>query len=805
MKISYNWLSELLDLSKVKPELLSQQITEHCFEVEKLISNVDKDFKFKNVVIAKILYFEKHPNADRLRLVKLDLGSGKVVDPVVCGANNFSKGDLIALALPGAFIPQDIHSASHEPFTLSKAVIRGVESQGMICSAFELGLVDKPEDKPEILILPKNAKLGMKLEDHLRLKQKKSDFVFDLSLPANRPDLFSHLGIARELSSILNIKKTPQLISLQKKDKNLVKSKKKLNIEIRDPELCSYYIGARVKVKIGKSPALVRERLQSLGLRSINNVVDITNYVMHETGEPLHAFDSKFVGEKIIVRKAHHDEVLNTLDHKPRKLDAEMLIIADNDKTLAIAGIMGGLQSEVTSETEEIILEAANFNPANIRKTSKKLALRTEASSLWEKGLNSSQAILGMNRALELLKEYASAEIIELGEAGKSQENSKIIKFSSAEINNLLGTNFDPNQIKKFLTQANFKINGVNVFTAEIPYYRTEVYNYADLADEVLKITGTNRIKEPLTVQKTGPEINEDGPFNNAKSIMVGLGFNEVQNYSFISEEDINKAGKEGENRHLRVKNPLSADQAFLKRTLLIPLLKNVRDNSRYFHSFRLFEIGKGYLGLLDEVNLLSFVVYDKNQSKEMLLAKAKGYLEEFVSHFHKDQVKYRSMRGDLITVSSGNVEIGNIGLVEGQMMRNFDIESAVAHVSIDLQKLWNFSKSNYFKAYSKFPEKVLDVSLIADKELGWNRIVEVINQYAGNSLREIQLFEAEHLYPQNKLPDFHKKLKEKGQKNLAFHLVFQSPERTLTDSEISPIYDKIVGELQSKLNAEIR
>lgn len=806
MKISYNWLSEFLDLSKVKPELLSQQITDHCFEVEKLISNSGKEFGFSNIIVAKVLHFGKHPNADRLRVVKLDAGSGKIIEPVVCGANNFVEGDLIALALPGAVIPQDIHSDSHETFTLTKATIRGVESQGMICSAFELGLQNQPEEKPEILILPKTAKIGMKLEDHLRAKQKKSDFIFDLSLPANRPDLFSHLGIARELSGILNLKKTAVLTGLQKKDKLNVKSKQKLDIELKDAELCPYYVGARLKVRIGESPAFIRERLEALGLRSINNVVDITNYVMHEVGEPLHAFDSKFVEQKIVVRKAHSGEEFMTLDHKTRKLDHDMLVIADAHKTLAIAGIMGGLESEVTENTEEIILEAANFNAANIRRTSKKLGLRSDASALWEKGLHSKQAALGMNRALELLKEHASAEIVSFGEAGKAEEKIKVIKFNSADINGLLGTDFNAAQVKKFLAQTGFRINGVNVFSAEVPYYRTEVYNSADLADEVLKITGTNNLqKQPLVVQKVDSEINEDKAFYQAKDIMVGLGFNEVQNYSFISEDDIAKAGKEGENRHLRVKNPLSADQVFLKRTLLIPILKNVRSNSRYSDAFKIFEIGKGYLGLLDEADLLTFALYDKNQSKEMLLAKAKGYLEEFVSRYHKDPIKYRSMRGDLVTVSSGNIEIGSIGLVEGQKMHNFDLENPVAHASIDLQKLWSGEKQNYFKAYSKFPAKVLDISMIVEKDLSWGRIVEVINQYAGAFLKDIQVFEAEYFYPQNKLPDFHKKLKEKGQKNLAFHMLFQAQDRTLTDSEISPIYDKIVGELQSKLNAEIR
>ncbi|MDB4940199.1 MAG: phenylalanyl-tRNA synthetase, beta subunit [Candidatus Doudnabacteria bacterium] len=806
MKISYNWLSELVDLKKIKPELLSKQIAEHCFEVEKLISSTDQKFQFSNVIIAKVLHFEKHPNADRLRVVKLEIGGGKIIDPVVCGANNFVEGDLVALALPGAVIPQNIHSEKHETFVLEKAVIRGVESQGMICAAFELGLVNQPEERPEILILPKTAKLGMKLEDHLTFKQKKSDFILELALPANRPDLFSHLGIAREISGILDLKKLPYANGLEKKDKISVKAKKKLEIELKDKELCSYYLGAKIKVKIGPSPLFIKERLEAIGLRSVNNVVDITNYVMHEVGEPLHAFDAKFVQEKIIVRKAHAGEEFTTIDHKNRKLDHEMLVISDTHKTLAIAGIMGGVESEVTEKTEEIILEAANFNAASIRKTSKQLGLRTDASALWEKGLHPKQAIIGLNRALELLKEYANAEVLEFSEVGKIEEKKKLIKFNPKEINSLLGTDFEPTKIKQFLTRVGLKIQGANALAAEVPYYRTEMYDYADLADEILKITGTNDVeKKALQIQKVTFEINEDKPFVQAKELMVGFGFNEVQNYSFVSEDDINKSGKEGENRHLKVKNPLSGEQAFLKRTLLIPILKNIRDNSRYFEAFKLFEIGKGYLSFLNEVDLLTFMVYDKNLSNEMLLAKTKGYLEEFVSRYHKDPIKYRSMKGSLVTVSCGNIELGSIGLVDGTMMRNFDLPNPAAFASLDLEKLWSSKKPTAYNSYSKFPGKVLDVSMFVEKDFSWSRALEVINQYGGNYLVAVQIFEADYLYSQNKLPEFHRKLIEKNQRNIAFHLVFQAPDRTLKDSEVSPIYDKIVGELQSKLNAEIR
>jgi phenylalanyl-tRNA synthetase beta chain len=331
------------------------------------------------------------------------------------------------------------------------------------------------------------------------------------------------------------------------------------------------------------------------------------------------------------------------------------------------------------------------------------------------------------------------------------------------------------------------------------------MYNYADLADEVLKITGTNNLpKEGLTLQKLESEVDQDRAFNEVKNLMAGMGFTEVQNYSFVSEDEMKKFGSEP-HQHLKVKNPLSADQGYLRRNLLIPLLKNIRDNSRYFDAFSLFEVGKGYHGFLDELDLLTFVIYDKTSAKELLLARAKGYVEELVARHRHELVKYSVYKDVLLKISAANVELGNMGIIDPQTMRNFGIEGTVVYAKIDLGKLWNSAVEDKFKAYSKFPEKVLDISMVLEKDSSWGKVAELVKQYGGNLLEDIQVFEADYLYPLGKVPEFHRKLAEKGQKNIAFHMVFRAPDRTLKDSEISPIYDKITGELRSKLNAEIR
>lgn len=802
MKVSLDWLSEFIEISR-NADALAKDITEHCFEVEEVIPVGTAQYRFSNVKIARVLNFDKHPNADRLRVVSLDLG-GETVEPVVCGANNFVAGDIVALALPGAVIPQNIHSEQHEEFVLGKAAIRGVESQGMICSAFELGLAPQPEDKPEILILKKDSPLGMDLGEYLASTGKIRDKVLNLSLPANRPDLFSHLGIARESAAILNLKKKPQLAEIQEAKKISVPGT--LSVDIKNKDACRYYKGMRIKVQVGPSPEIIRDRLAALGLRSINNVVDITNYVMYELGEPLHAFDSRFVTGGIMVRNAKQGEEILTIDHKTRVLDQNMLVIADKEKALAVAGIMGGLQSEVSESTTEIILEAANFEPTQIRRTSKKLGLRTDGSGFWEKGLHPIQAELGAQRALELLQKYAQAELVEQKTVGDAKAETRTIKFTVEQINGLLGSDFSVSEAAKHLKQLGFAYSGEQSMTVEVPYYRADMSNYADIADEFLKIAGLNIIeKQPLQINRQDSEVNADMPLNELKEQMAGFGFNEVQTYSFISEKDILAFGQKGPEEHVKVKNPLSADQGYLRRHLLISLLKNAALNARNFEAFKIFELGKGYQGYLKEDNLLTYINYDKSKTSEELFAEAKGVLEMLISKHTGSQIEYKQRNENIVDFSILGKQIGSIGIVQRSILDSFDVPAAVAYCKMKIDVLLAVKEQKKVFGFSRYPRRVLDVSLVVSTDLEWEKIDGIVRKHGGDILTAIELFEADYLYPKDKLPKFHKELAQKGLKNLAFHMLFQAPDRTLEDSEILPIYDKIVGELKSKLNAEIR
>ena len=795
MKISLNWLEDFVEIQRISATELAQKITEHCFEVEKILGGKEH-FAFSNVTVAKVLHYEKHPNADRLRVVKLDVGN-KVIDPVVCGANNFEVGDLIALALPGAVIPQDIHSEEHQSFTLEKAVIRGVESQGMICSEFELGLSEKPEEKPEILILEKGAKLGEDLAKHFKTQAKESGTVFDLSLPANRPDLYSHLGIAREISAILGLKAKPWLKELQEMSFDH-KGVSKLDITVKEKKACPVYIGAKLKVTVGPTAPEIKKRLQALGLRSINNVVDITNYVMYEMGEPMHAFDASKVSGGIVVRNAKNGEVLTTIDHRERALDESMLLIADKEKALAIAGVMGGLDSEVNEKTTEVILEAANFEPSQIRKTSKKLGLRSDSSGFWEKGLHEHQAEIAMARAIDLLKEHAGAEVLAYASVGDTEKENRKVKFEYAQINQLLGSDFSEHEILKVLKKLGLD--------EEVPWYRQDMQNYADIADEVLKTVGLNELsKKPLSIQKLSSQVDADLSFNDFKEKMSDLGFVEVQNYSFISEKEISAFGKSKITDHLKIKNPLSADQGYLKRNLLLHLLKNTALNSKNFDAFKLFEIGKAYHAFGDEKELVSFVIFNKEKTAQGLIAEAKGVLEALVSEYTDHKLEYTQENVSESKISLLGKEVGNFGLVSRSVLNNFDVLGELVYVTLDLNSLFASKAQKKMLTYSKVPAKILDISLVFKKAVKWSEIEGLVWKNGSDLLIEVEVFEAAYLYSKAALPKFHKELAFKGLENLAFHLVFQAKDRTLKDSEIMPIYDKIKVELKTKLGAEIR
>ncbi len=795
MKFSYNLLKQFAKIN-LPPEKLGSLLTEHAFEVESVMK---AGGDFPGIFAARVLQAQKHPNADRLRIIKLDVG-GQIVEPVVCGAFNFEEGDMVALALPGAKIAQNIHSQAHEQFTLERATIRGVQSQGMICAAYELGL--SKEAGEGIMLLDKNTRPGSPLGQVLPAGG--NDYVLNIALPANRPDLHSHLGLSREIAAVLN-KKNREPIPGNQKALTVSKSWK---VTVKDRVLCPRYYGIRIKVKVMPSPKFISEILANLGMRPINNVVDITNFVMLELGNPTHAFDAKFVEGRIVVKTAKAEETFFALNHKQYGLYKDTLMIHDNRKPLAIAGIIGGKESEVTDGTREIILEVANFEPAGIRRTSKKIGLSTEGSRMWEKGIHPSLARLALNRCVDLLKKYADAKVVETAKFETPIKNPAVIKFSSAGLNKLLGIELTSNQIVKFLNRYQIKCQrqkAKDQMSATAPWWRTDITTMPDLAEEVLKLYGYNKIQpQSLIINRADGAGSFVGGIYQTKDFFSRLGYTEVQNYNFVSEKDIVNFGGSPKD-HVEIQNPLSEEQRYLKKYPLIPLLKNIRLNQNRFGDFKLFEISKQYFGYENEPWVLLAVRFSKQSAAESLVMELKADVLWFLKSLGWEFAEFLpDSKAPWAHLKLDATNVGGLGLADPAVLKNFDVEGSVVLAKLELEKLLPLKKDIIFEEINKFPQVERDISIVLDERITWQQIESLVLP-TSTLLKRLFLFEAAHLSSNKDSQAFHQELGKKGQKNLGIRLIFQARDRTLKDQEITGILGQIVLKLKQVLKAEIR
>ena len=816
MKVSYNLLQKYIDLQGKDPHTLAPAIAEHCFEVEHIQQIGAAELTFSGVFAAKVLRVEKHPNADRLQVVSLDLGK-QVIEPVVCGAHNFKAGDMVCLALPGAQIPQNIHSEQHESFVLGSAKIRGIESQGMICSGFELGLRPTPEENPEILVLPESVPLGIDLKKYFdnQAKESGNDFMIDFALPANRPDLHSHIGIARELSGMLDIKaakKLSQAGEIMADSPKLPRHSAKengLSVDLQTPQ-CLAYVGVRMAVQIATTPKEMLSELQTLGHDGVNNVVDITNYVLAICGQPLHAFDAAAVEDsQIVVRSSHPGEQLKALDGKTYILPEDSIVIADCSKALALGGIIGGDQSKILDTTTEIILEAALFESSSVRRTSKKIALRTEASVIFEKGSSPEQLAYALQLAIQLLEEHAKGQVLEIFATPLPKiEKSPAIRFTAENLNALIGSDFSESQIKKTLDKLNISISGSKTLSAIAPWYRKDIEDLAGLADEMLRFGGMNLIsKQPLALQRNTLQYNREAGIWNAKECSALLGYSEVQGYSFISAVEI-QAAKRNPAEYIKISNPLSSETEYLRQDLAEGLLKIVGLNAKHSDSFKLFEVGYAYFGYMQEQLLLALAIYKKQFTPEKNLAELKGDIQALLQSLGlHGQVSWQSGEGNTATIFYEKQPVGAINIVAANhsLAQRNDIDSEVVLCQLALDILFPLAEKEVFTEFSRFPLSSLDLSIVVAEDISWNKIEEIIRRNAGEYLRDIQVIDAPYFYTKNTMRQFHKNLLKEGRKNFVFRLVFAAADHTLKDSEFSGNYAKIVERLSTDLKAEIR
>lgn len=805
MKASIEWLSEYSDIDVDATEL-GDILTMTGSKVEE-VKQTGNDIK--NVVVGKILEIKKHPDADKLVITQVDVGTEKI--QIVTGAKNIKENDIVPIAKDGAELPNGVN--------IKTGSLRGVESCGMMCSIGELNLDihDYPEQIEDgIMILDKKYEkdLGKDIVEVLDLKEE----IIEFEITPNRPDCLSIEGLGRETAVSLNKEfKNPRknLDELNIPNKEEIEG---LKVDITAPDLCYRYIARIVKnVKIEQSPEWLKKRLKACGVRSVNNIVDITNYVMLEMGQPMHAFDINSInGKQITVRHAKNGEKITTLDEQERILDENDLVIADSEKPVAIAGVMGGLNSEIEEDTKTVVFESAMFYGGNIRKTAKKLGLRTESSSRFEKGLSSENALRAINRAIELVELLGAGEIVE-GKIDVYPTKQKInkIKLDVERINNLLGTNLSKQEIIDILEKLEIKIEND---MAIAPYFRMDLEFLADLAEEVARIYGYDKLETKLVRAETtlGIKNKEQKIEDKIQDVLITNGLSEIYTYGFLSEKDLEKSKIKEEviENSIKIINPLG-DEFKLMRPTTIPSMMQILalNNNKKNQNVKLFDISRNYKNTNNQVengevplqeNILTIGVYGEDSDFYTLKGLVENILE--VANVNRYDIKKETENqsyhpGRCATLKVGNDIIATFGEVHPEVLTNYDINKRVYLAEINITKIVKYSKSNKkYQEVPKFPAVERDIAVIVDEQVQVGDIEQTITKKAKKllkgkkSLENLKLFD---IYRDEKIGE--------NKKSVAYSLIFRDTTKSLSDEEINPVMEEITVELQKQFNAELR
>jgi len=797
MKVSLKWLQEYVDVVLPAADLAGR-LTMAGSEVK----GIQVTGGWENIVVGQITAINPHPNADRLRLTTIDLGSEQ--HTVVCGAPNLKRGDKVAFAHINAQLT-DPHSG--KLFRLKPAKIRGVTSDGMACSERELGISDNHE---EIMILPDEAPLGMPLADYL------GDSIFDLDITPNRPDCLSVIGIARETAAL-----TGQSLHIAEVEYEEAEASidRQVSVEIDAPDLCPRYCASLIEgIKLAPSPPWLQQRLISYGIRPINNIVDITNYVMLEYGQPLHAFDyEQLKGKKIIVRRADAGEVIVTLDDVERTLSSDMLVIADEEWSVAIAGVMGGANSEVTGVTGSILLEAASFNPASIHHTGDALRLPSEARMRFERGISPELVLPALRRATQLIIQLAGGKAAQgLIDVYPGRRERLPIRLTTGMVERLLGVAFSLDRIVGALTSLGFDCE---VTASEVrvtpPYWRSDINLAVDLIEEVARINGYDKIPATMLGQplpRHSPEPMLDLK-RRVRQSLTGYGFQEVITYSLTSLEKLSKllpGTAEVRPMPLRMANPMTADQEYLRPNLRPNLLVALEANRRHESGgIKLFELGKVYLprpnDLPGEPEVLCGILSGPRQERSWLgdsepvdFFDARGVVEGLLNRlgidadFKEGSDKGLHPRRQVSIVIAGS-NTGIIGEVRSRVREAFEISEPVYLFEIDLAACLPFTASReVFQPVPRFPAMVRDIALVVDSGVTHQRVRDIVKSFPLVARAEIfDVYAGEQV--------------SEGKKSLAYRITFQSPTHTLTDEEVNNVQGKILDRLSSELGASLR
>lgn len=782
MKLSLNWLKEFVKF-KQAPEKVAEILTLGGFEVERI------DYwgqGLEQVIVGQIKTIVNHAEADKLSVCKVDIGKKQLLN-IVCGARNIKPEQKVPVALVGATLPSGLK--------IERRRIRGVDSEGMLCAEDELKLGD---DHKGILILSKDLPLGQPLGKVIGL----ADTVLDVTVPANRSDCLSIIGLAREFAALSGLKFIQKKVAVRENKKYPIQ--KSVAVRVADDDLCPKYTARVVRnVKVRQSPDWLKSRLLLSGIKPVNNIVDITNYVMLETGQPLHAFDvAKVKGKKIVVRKAGPDTMFNTLDGEPRKLSAEMLVIADSKEPIAVAGVMGGANSEITRETKDVVIESAIFKPVSIRKTRQALGLVTEASLRFERGIQWGLPEAASDRASQLMSEMAGGEVAKGTIIVSKIKDRKpaAVSISLTQINRLVGRDFTGSEVRNILERLSFKAveTGKGTFKVTAPAWRLDIGLPADVVEEVGRVFGWNSLKPaPMYAALTPMALPTEKYWERKiKDTLVACGMTEVLNYSFYSQEfadlfllDISE--------HFEVTNPLNPDQKYLRTSLMPRLIDNVINNYHSKKEIQLFEIGHVFNKKYQEreLNRVAGIVFNKENTPDNHLSRKR--LNELLStlfyqlNISIDRVQYFDAKDEGLTkkIRVNNKRIGSFGWV---MFSRGKLGSNAVWFEIDLPKLLEHVKIvRSYSVLTRFPSIERDMSFVmAADSTDYYTFVD--------ALRQIDpLITAVEPVDLHKLSD--------TQRSATVRIVYQAPDRTLKSEEVEAIEKEIILTMRQTFKAELK
>ena len=799
MKVTLNWLKEFVDIN-ISPEELAEKLTNSGNEVEEIIY---QNKYLHDVVVGKILEIKQHPNAEKLVICQVDIG--EKITQIITAAKNIKENDLVPVSLPGASLANGIN------ITASK--LRGEDSFGMFCSVEELGVTDYDGEVNGIMILDNNLIPGTKIEDALMM----NDVIFDINITPNRPDCMSIVGIAREISALLKVPFKEKDYKYNCDESDDVKNYVEVNVV--DKQLCPRYMATAIKdIKIQKSPQWLRSKLVAVDIKPINNIVDITNYVLVEYGQPMHAFDQKYIdGKKIVVRRGNKGESIKVLNGNTYDVNENMLCICDENKPVVIAGIIGGLNSCVNNDTTTSIFESASFERSNIRHTSRSIGVRTDSTARFEKGVGLASTETGMKRALSLVCELKAGTIVSgMIDTCENKPTEKQLNVSLARIERILGIKIENERVLDILNNLGIKseING-DTLSCIVPTFRSDIEHDADIAEEIIRMYGYDvydnieskpLINSTVTIGAHDPLLNEA---RKLKHKLCAYSYDEVVNFSICAQNVCDKLNLSTENplrNMIKIANPISEDIGYIRTSMANSMFTCIaRNENKKNSNFRLFELGRVYLPYElpltqspNEENHLSFASVCNSDDfftlKGVVEKLLSDYALEYEIQYSKKEFMHPGISADIINKANGDV-LGCFGKVHPKVCNNFDMSNNVWYGELYLDKLLALGKKQYsVKSLSKYPVVDRDIAIIIDENVLVGDIEKSIKKSCGALFHNVKLFD---IYRNASLGE--------NKKSLAFNIKLLSYEKTLTDEEINSVVNKVIKDLTYKFGAKLR